>query len=87
MISDRIKQRELQETEESRDSNSVEGIVPLHFQGKRKAFLDILLDDYDRGNITKEGVREEVDTFMFEVSFIYYWFFYYDKRENATKTQ
>ncbi len=27
----------------------------------------MLLDEYDQGNITKEGVREEVDTFMFEV--------------------
>ena len=66
MISDRIEQRELQE---SRDSNSFEGVMPLYSSRKRKAFLDILLDDYDRGNITKEGVREEADTFMFEVSF------------------
>jgi hypothetical protein len=43
--------------------------MPEHSPRKRQAFLDILLDEYDKGNISKEGVREEVDTFMFEVSF------------------
>ena len=35
---------------------------------KRLVFLDVLLEAYDNGEISREGVREEVDTFMFEVS-------------------
>ena len=31
------------------------------------ALLDLLLEEYDQGNIDKEGIREEVDTFLFEV--------------------
>lgn len=32
----------------------------------KTAFLDVLLDSYSKGLIDLEGIREEVDTFMFE---------------------
>ncbi len=66
MINDRIEQRK---QDKNRNSNTPAGVMPVNSPRKRQAFLDILLDEYDKGNISREGVREEVDTFMFEVSF------------------
>ena len=34
------------------------------------AFLDLLIDAYEDGKISKEGVKEEVDTFMFEAGLL-----------------
>ena len=34
--------------------------------GKKLAFLDVLLKNYENDEIDLEGIREEVDTFMFE---------------------
>ena len=34
---------------------------------KRRSFIDILIENYERGEIDMDGLREEVDTFMFEV--------------------
>ena len=34
---------------------------------KRRSFLDILMESYEVGDIDMEGLREEVNTFMFGV--------------------
>lgn len=53
LINKRIKSRKLlKEDEKSKP--------------RKKVFIDLLLDLYDQGEIDIDGVREEVDTFMFE---------------------
>lgn len=35
---------------------------------RRMAFLDLMLDMHSRGELSLDGIQEEVDTFTFEVS-------------------
>lgn len=56
---------------ESGEDEETEGGIPIRI-GKRMAFLDMLLWTAKKDeSLTKDGIQEEVDTFMFEARILH----------------
>lgn len=64
------KRRHERESENLKNNVNEEKTInhDLKSTKKRLAMLDLLLSAEENGTIDEEGIREEVDTFMFEVS-------------------